>query len=231
MRRRQTSLYLHEEIMLLALRDEGGTVELGSMYLYAIAGAVLSELLLVGRISVEEGKKKLVNVVSNEPLGEPIIDECLEKIVTAKRRANSQTWVQRFSSMKKLHHRVAYGLCERGILRADEGTVLLIFRRKIYPEIDPQPERRLIERLRGAIFGNSQRLDSRTAILISLANGTNLLSIPFSKKDLKKRKRRIEQISKGEMMGEATKAAVEAAQAAIVAATLIPTMTMVAISS
>ena len=39
----QSPLFLHEEIMLLALRDEKGTVEFGSMYNYASAGAILGD--------------------------------------------------------------------------------------------------------------------------------------------------------------------------------------------
>ena len=60
MPRSQSSLYLHEEIMLLALRDEQGTVEYGSNYVYAMCGGILAELLLGGRISVEPTKKKLI---------------------------------------------------------------------------------------------------------------------------------------------------------------------------
>lgn len=231
MPRRQTPLCFHEEIMLLALRDEKGTVEFGSMYGYALGGAILAELLLADRISVEEGKKKLVNLVSDEPIGDPVIDECLKKIAKAKRRAVVQNWVQSFSSLKKLHHRIAQGLCDRGILRADEDTVLLIFRRKVYPEINPQPERRLIERLRKAIFGDNQRIDPRTAVLISLADGANLLAIPFNKKDLKKQKKRIEQVVNGEVMGKATKGAIEAAQAAAMVACIMPAMIAPTISS
>ena len=218
MPRAKKSLYVHEEIMLLALRDEEGTVEFGSNYAYAMCGAILAELLMAGRISVEEGKKKLVNPVSEEPLGDPVLDECLAKIVGAKRRATLQTWVQRLWHLKKLHHRVAQRLCDRGILRADEGTVLLIFRRKVYPEIDPRPERALIERLRKAIFGDNPRIDPRTVVLISLARSANLLVIPFKKKELKKRKKRIEQVINGEMMGKATKEAVEAVEVAVMVA-------------
>ncbi|MCG8408327.1 MAG: GPP34 family phosphoprotein [Phycisphaerales bacterium] len=231
MPRTQPPLYLHEEIMLLALRDEAGTVVTGSMYAYALGGAILAELLLHGRISVEESKKRLVNLVSDQPVGEPVIDECLDKIADAKRRANLQSWVSRFANMKNLHHRIAQGLSDRGILRADEKTVLLIFKRKVYPEINPQPERRLIERLRKAIFGDGVSIDPRTVILISLASGASLLSIPFAKSDLKRRKKRIEQIVNGEMTGKATKEAVEAAQAAVMVACVLPSVTATVIMS
>ena len=40
----QSSLYLHEEVMLLALRDEEGTVASGTMYQYAIGAAILAEM-------------------------------------------------------------------------------------------------------------------------------------------------------------------------------------------
>jgi hypothetical protein len=181
----QTSLFLHEEVMLLALRDEEGTIASGTMYQYAIGAAVLAELLLNKRIAVgEPKKKKLVNLISSQPLGEPLIDQCLEKISNAKRRASLQSWVSRFAGGKNLKHRVAQGLCERGILRAAEDTILLLFARKIYPEINPEPERKLIELLRQAIFTNSRDVDPRTVVLVSLANSTGLLKVVFDKKEL-----------------------------------------------
>jgi Golgi phosphoprotein 3 len=218
----QAPLYLHEEILLLALRDQEGTIASGSMYAYAIGGAILAELLLAKRIAVEGGKQKLINVVSTRPLGEPLIDECLEKIAAAKRRGTPQTWVQRFAHLKQLKHRVAQGLCNRSILGADEDTVLLLFRRKIYPEIDPRPERQVIGRLRKAIFGEGRQVDPRTAVLISLANGAGLLTIPFDKKELKARKQRIEQLVNGELLGRATREAVQAAQAAVMIGCIMP---------
>jgi len=54
----QTNLFLHEEIMLLALRDEEGTIASGTMYQYAIGAAVLAELLLNKRIAVGEPRGK-----------------------------------------------------------------------------------------------------------------------------------------------------------------------------
>lgn len=218
----QRHFYLHEEILLLALRDEQGTIAPGTMYQYAIGGAVLAELLLSKRISVEDTKKKLVNVVDTEPVGEPLIDECLEKIGCAKRRASLQTWVSRIAGFKNLKHRVAQRLCHKGILRADEDKILLLFTRRIYPEVDPAPERRLIERLRRAIFTETMDVEPRTVVLVSLANSANLLRVVFDKKKLKNYKKRIEQIVNGEIAGKATKEAIEAMQAAVMVACIMP---------
>ena len=135
------SLFLHEEIMLLALHDDKGTVSSGN-YPYAIGGAVLADLLLSGRLRVDEKGKKIVGLRSDRPLGDPVVDECLAKVAEAKRRATVETWVSRFAGLRDLKHQVAQGLCKHGILRADEDKVMWIFTRKIYPEVDPRPERR-----------------------------------------------------------------------------------------
>ena len=221
----QNTLFLHEEILLLALRDEEGTIASGTMYQYAIGAALLAELLLSKRIEVEQsGKRKLVNLVSPTPLGEPLIDECLEKVNSAKRRAVLQTWVSRFAGVKNLKHRVARQLCSRGILRADEDKVLLIFTRKIYPEVNPGPERELIERLRHAIFTETRDVDPCTVVLLSLANSTSLLKVVFDKKKLKGRKARIKQIVNGEITGKAATEAIQAMQAAVMVAVIMPAM-------
>jgi Golgi phosphoprotein 3 len=227
----QTNLFLHEEIMLLALRDEEGTIASGTMYQYAIGAAVLAELLLNKRIAVGESRrKKLVNLISSQPIGEPLIDQYLEKICNAKRRASLQTWVSRFAGVKNLKHRVAQQLCDRGILRATEDTIFLLFSRKIYPELNPVPERRLIERLRQAIFTDSGDVDPRTVVLVSLANSTGLLKVVFDKKELKGRKARIKEIIDGEITGKAAKEAIQAMQAAIMVCCIMPAITTAAIS-
>ena len=216
-------LHLYEEIMLLALRDEEGTVASGTMYNYAVGGALLAELLLEQRLRIEEpGKnKKLVTLADDTPVGDELLDECLERIAGAKRRQRPETWISHFSSIKQLKHRVARQLCRRGILEASEDKVLLLFTRKIYPEINPEPERRLIERLRQAIFTDAKAIDSRTVVLVSLASGTGILPVVFNKKDLKTRKKRIEQIVNGEVTGKAAKDAIAAMQAAVMVACMM----------
>jgi hypothetical protein len=219
---RNDTLFLHEEILLLALKDKEGTIASGTMYQYAIGGAILSELLLHQRIKVDGSKRKnLVDLVSAAPVGEPLIDECLGRIAKAKRRAALKTWGARFATVKKLKHRLAEQLCKRRILKADEGKVLLIFTRKIYPEVNPVTEKRIVERLRKAIFTETRDVDPHTAVLVSLANSADLLKVIFDKKKVKSRKKRIEKIVNGEITGKATKEAIKAMQAAVMVAVFI----------
>jgi len=217
-------LYLHEEIMLLALEDKDGTVELGSRDHLALGGAILAELLMGGRIWVEEERqKRFARAVKATPFDEPLLDDCLQRIQACSKRQQLQTWVSRFAHIKDLKHRVARRLCQRGILRESEDKVLLIFKRKIYPEIDPGPERRLLSRLQQAIFSHNS-VDPRTTVLIALAQQVDLLKYVCDRKQLKKRQQRIARIVAGNRAGAATKEAVEAVQAMEAVTAIMPSV-------
>jgi len=212
------ALRFYEEIMLLALRDEKGTVST-EFVAHAIAGAVLADLRSLGRITVDDTKRKLVTVLNADHMGDPVIDACLEKVRKANRRASLSTWINRLATVKKLQHLAAERLCDRGILRADKDKVLLFFTRKIYPEIDPIPEKKIIERLRGAIYDTTDRVDERTLILLSLANGAHLLGDTFGRKEIRKRKKDIKSLLMGEVIGNETRKVIEACQVAVIIAT------------
>ena len=226
-----SDLFLHEQILLLALRDKEGTIGFDVDWQHPIAGAIVAELLLNKRVRVDGSKRrKPVTVVDFTPLGDPIIDECLEKIKKMRIQPSIEALVSKFSDVRKLKHRLAQQLCRKGILKADEDTVLGLFKRKIYPEINPEPERKLIEQMREAIFTDKDDIDSRTVVLISLAQSAGLLTMVFDKKELKQRKGRIKQLINGEIVGKATKEAIEAMHAAVAIACFVPIMAATAVN-
>jgi Golgi phosphoprotein 3 len=217
-------LFLYEEIMLLALRNEKGTI-VTCFSEYAVAGAILAELSLERRISFETTGKRWVEVADGSPMGDPLIDECLQKLAAAKRRASLQTWVPRLAGIKDLKHKVARQLCDRGILRAEQNKVLFVFTRQDYPEVNPVPEKRIVDRVRAAVFSDDARLDPRTVVLISLAHSAGLLSETFGRKAVGARRKRIEQIVNGELTGKATREVITACRMAVMVATTTATMT------
>jgi len=226
-----TQLHIYEEILLLALRDKEGTMLFGINYPQALAGALLAELILKNKIEIEQvGKKKFAKPVNQKSTGNILLDECIEKIARAKRRARLESWVQRFANISRLKHKAAQSLCRKRILKMEEDKVLLLFNRKIYPEIDPRPEKKLMDKLHSAIFSNSKEIDPDTIILIAICNSTGILKHLFDKKKLKEKKNRIKEITSGNLVGEATKDAVEAMQAAVMVAVIMPAVTVAATS-
>jgi hypothetical protein len=219
MMKKTDDLRLHEEFLLLALRDQLGTVESGVNLNFGLGGALLADLLMMERATVEkEGRKSFLKVLDTSASGYPLIDECLLKLKKAKRRAQLVTWVQRFASIPRLKHRAAESLCERGVLGVEEGTILLLFKHKVYPELDGRVEKAVLERLRRAIFTRTREIEPRTVVLVSLADATGLLRVHFDRKMLKAQKKRIAQVTQGEFIGSAAKAAVDAATAVAAAA-------------
>jgi hypothetical protein len=217
------SLHLHEQVLLLALRNDKGTVAGGVMYQQAAGGAILAELILEGRLrAVTEGRSTYAVVQNRSSTGDGLLDECLRRVSEASRRGTLQTWVQRFAGVKRLKHRAAASLVEKGVLREEEDTVLLLFTRRIYPELDPAHERRIVERLERAIYSDTAPVDAATTVLVALAHHAGLLKANLDKKRLKTRKDRIKAITAGDAIGKATKKAIEAVQAAVLVAVIMP---------
>jgi len=130
-------LFLYEEIMLLALKDEEGTIAAGTMYNYAVGGAIIAELILSQNIVINQSKrKKLVSVINSEPLNDSLIDEWLMKITSAKRPKTLQDWISRIANTRYLKDRVATQLCQRDILKMDEDKILLEGTRTLNLRID-----------------------------------------------------------------------------------------------
>ncbi|MHB8902488.1 MAG: GPP34 family phosphoprotein, partial [Thermoguttaceae bacterium] len=58
-------------------------------------------------------------------------------------------------------------------------------------------------------------IDTRTAVLLSLASSTGILPTVFDRKELAPRQEHIDRITKGEQVGQAAKEAIDAMQAAL----------------
>lgn len=213
-------LHLYQEITLLALRDEKGTVSVDHLD-RILAGALIAELIVQKRISLSRDKKRFVELLDPSPSGDSLIDESLQKLANAKRRARLSTWIERFASIKRIHHKAAESLCQLGILKAEEAKFLLVFNRTVYPEIDPAPERKILERLERAIFTTPAKLSAADTLLVSLAHAADLLPQIFGRKRLKPRKAHIKKITEGEFVGQVTRELIEALNAAIIVAAVI----------
>jgi hypothetical protein len=217
-------LHLYEEILLLALHDEKGTVHFGASFAQAAGGAILAELLLDGYLEVvAEGKTSRIRVRDAAPPDDPLLAACFDRVAQEDRARSASRWVQRFATTKQLKERVAARLVERRILRREEAKVLLVFSRTVYPERDARPEREVVARLRRAVNGSGP-VTPRTVVLLALAHHTGLLKRAVEPRRLKERKAFIEKTIRGEVAGRATREAVQATQAAVMAAVVVPTV-------
>jgi hypothetical protein len=81
---------LPEELLLIAYNAttgwQGGATELGC----GLAGAVLVELTLAGRIDVVDGRMQAVDAT---PTGDPVLDDAPARIATSKKIRKPDWWV------------------------------------------------------------------------------------------------------------------------------------------
>jgi len=227
----EQNLFLHEEVLLLALDDEKGTTEFGSTWQQGVAGAVVAELLLAGRVAPTDEKHPRLEVRDPTPLGEPLLDEILAEMAAREKPRKGSDWVQRLANRGKLKERVAAGLVQKRVLREEAGKILWIFDTVHYPERDGRPEREVISRLRRAIVGNERDVDPRTMVLVALADAAGLLKSIFGKQLLRDRKERLKAIREGEAAGKMTREAIEAVQAAVMVAAIMPAVFVATTSS
>ncbi|MEM6456259.1 MAG: GPP34 family phosphoprotein [Acidobacteriota bacterium] len=236
MNRTTPELTLPESLLLLALHDQKGTVSIGGYAHIGLGGGLLAELLLGGWVAIEGDDKraKLVVQPGAAPPADPLLTACLEQVRTAKRPRDPGQWVLTFGQRKGLTHQIAEGLCQRGILRAEQARVLLIFPRTVFPEVDPGPERRLLEMLEQAIFTDASIDDPHRLALIAIADAAGLLAPNLGRKRLKTRKDRLAQLRTQDASGqaaEAAKAAIEAAVAISAAMTAASAAVTISVTS
>ncbi|NOY22711.1 MAG: GPP34 family phosphoprotein [Acidobacteria bacterium] len=212
-------LTLSEQLLLLALKDEKGTVvsKAGMAVDFGLAGALLLELTMDERIDIRDGKLVVQNAT---PSGDPLHDEVLT-ILAAKagKLKPMKYWVPRLASkMRKLRHKIADRLVLSGILRLEKKRILSIFPSVRYPTANPLPELKVREQLKHTVLeGNSPSMETR--MILNLVKACNLSDEVFGKDKRKQVKVRFKQLEQepgdSEIVGKAVSEAVQAVQAAI----------------
>jgi golgi phosphoprotein 3 len=182
------ALTLPEEIVLLTLDDATGR-PLGRQGLasgLALAGALMMELALAGRIDTDRDR---LEVHSLAPLQDPVLDRALEQLSTVQDSRGALMLLAREEA--PLRAAVLAGLEARGLLRRVEGRVLLVFpeRRWLKPEDRAEP-REVRARLLRAVESDDIP-DPREALLLGLARATALLPLLLPPDVLAARQERI----------------------------------------
>lgn len=212
-------LRLHHELLLLALHDQKGTLAFGRMVEYGIGGALFTELLLEKRLRLVERtgwrRGQLVEVADARPTGDPAMDAALARLATRRRAAPSST-VARIAGIRGLRNLVAADLARRGVLQESKQQVLALFQRRVYPTLDPKPERELVARIRQTLEGSADP-DARMAALVGLAEATDSLSAIYGWRERRKLRRRIKAVREADVGSKAARDAIQAMTAAMAA--------------
>lgn len=209
-------LTLAEELALLAFDARTGKVvgAAAGRLEYGLAGAVLMELLIEGRLTARDGR---LEVSDASRTGEPVLDHVLARVRETRRLRDLRGWVDRLAT-PELRELVVDRLVDRGVLSRESGRVLWVFASSRYPERDPAPEQRVRRRVRRAVL-EERHPGVHLAALVSLVEACGLVGEIFSQEELRRARPRLERIASGEFVGGVVSGAFADAQAALQSAT------------
>ena len=195
-------LTIAEEILLLVLDEETGKVQ-ARMPVHslrnAVSGALLMELALHDRIDTD---LQQFFVISPEPLGEPVLDRTLARIVAEGGNRPTSHWVGRFAEdYDSLQPQLLDRLVERGILARREGRLLWVFGSRRYPVVEGRPLRDIKRRIMEVLLSDIVP-DPRDVVIICLADACALWHSLIHPRELAGMEPRIAQIVRLDLIGQ-----------------------------
>jgi hypothetical protein len=213
---------LSDELLLLGYGDTTGKPLVSAFALdLGLAGAVLVELILAGRIAVADGK---IVVVDATPVDDSVAEAALDRIRSADRPRDPERWVRDLA--KGVREKILDRLVATGVVEREESRMLGMFRVVRYPALNPAPETAAHGRLDAAIR-HGDLSGRHTAALASLVRSTDLGPKLFPDLPADEVKTRLDEIADGDWAGKAVRDAITAIQTALatlVTAGIITTM-------
>jgi hypothetical protein len=210
-----------EDLLLLLTDDTSGKAVVGSTELdLSLAGAVLIELAMAGKVDVtgpgDPGRNGRLVVRDPAPTGDPLLDDALARLTANPDRKPAKG----LDLVKKNLRASTYRrLVDRGIVRSEDGKVLGVFPTHRWPAQDLAHERGVRAALHDAlVIGTTPQ--APTAALISLLQAikaiNKVLDIPRAERSVVKDRAR--RISQDAWAADAVRKAVDAVNSAVVAA-------------
>ncbi len=222
-------MLIAEELLLLATDDATGKSSVSTMQLDpALAGAVLMELVVAGRVGLDgEGRKAQVVVINEAPMGDPTLDPALQSLVE-KAPIRPVSAIGKLG--KGLRDRLYNGLQDRGIVRRESGKVLGIFPTTRWPADDSRHEDELRRNISDVLV-IGQEPTARVAAIIAVLTAADMLRTVVDKPDLALAKERGKQIGDGNWATDSVRKAIQEMQAAMTVAVMVSTTAAVTAGS
>lgn len=165
------TMSLMDQLLLLAIDRERGTIDTPVPAGILLAAAALVELSLHGGVRIVDG---MVEAISDEPTGDPLLDT----VGAGPPREGPQrphVWILRAHRRRALEEQVLARLETRGLIQRQERRALWVFRRCRYFASDGVPQRQLRDTLIRALRIPRARRPERPACLAALLHASGML--------------------------------------------------------
>ncbi len=196
---------LPEEILLLTLDDRTGRPvgRSGMAPDLALAGAVLMELALAGRLDTDRDR---LLPVSDAPTGDAVLDAALARLAEGPADARGAILLLARAATA-MREALLERLVAAGRLRREEGRVLLLFRDRRFPKPDGAAAQEARARLRATLLAE-EIPEPRDALLLGLARAAGLLPLILPAEELEQVQPWLSLVSRIESLNRSLSAAV-----------------------
>jgi len=187
-------LSMPEELLLLMLDDKTGRLmeRATPSGEYALAGALLAELALAGRVDSDNTK---LWAADSTPTGDALQDRVLAQVAAAPQPHDSRYWIETLGTDARDFLEVLFErLVAKGVLNKVEGRFLWVFPERRYPAVSGKEEREVKARLLGVLF-NDEIPAPRDSLLIGLCRAAGLFALILSGQELDRVQDRINQVA------------------------------------
>ncbi len=172
-------LTLSEQLMLLGLNDEKGTVifTVKTQFPYAISGAILFDLYYKGIISIRD---ESIIVTKKEQPACKFIEYAADILIQSGKNHEINTAAAKLADhYDEISSLILDSLVTKGILKKEMHKLLWILKQEVYPTADPAPERMLRDTIRAVIL-DDKLPNNKELVLISLIGACDLVNEIFT---------------------------------------------------
>lgn len=186
-------LTLTEELLLLAVHDEKGSVILSSTALlpYGIAASILLDLKYHGKVDFKDEK---LNLITFTPTGIDFLDEMLIIIKNEQKVHKIRWWIKKLATKNsKIFEQIFEKLVLEGILKRQKHNFMFMVDFFRYPTLNPVPELETRDKIHKSVLMGIKP-DEKLAALISLMYFCGLVKEVFPSELRKQAKKNIKNL-------------------------------------
>ena len=193
-------LSLCEELLILSIEDGKGALTpfTSDVLRYGLAGAILADLALQEKVTLEKSKLELVDLTST---GDAILDEVIALLAKESKPRKVSHWINSMGS-KKITRRIINQLSDKGVLRSEEQRYSWVIPYEGNPLMNVSAKYWLKLRLRTIVLAGEEP-ELRMVLLLSLLRACRLLNLVVTRDERSEAARQVGELVKGETIGEA----------------------------
>jgi hypothetical protein len=159
---------------------------------YGLAGSILIELALSGKVMVNQ--KHRLEVVDAASTEDEIMDRTLLVLQESDKKRKLTYWVEALTGkFEKINKRLTERLVSNGVFIVEDDELLWAIPSEVYPEHNASAKYCLKESLRAIVLGDGVG-DIRSLSLLCMVNSSEMLDLVFTRDERREANRNIHEM-------------------------------------